>query len=269
MKTLTLFDRSRMMWKQVVTLLSNTNAGRYLLPALIVVWGPLSAWAQVSKQVELYRWVAFPIEASGAASGAAKWDVQGFCDWTHNRDGIKRTSLLWYSGSGDTYVYRFGVSFEGRWTGVTSSPVATLEVGSTGSLRETPATPDVRTFAALEAVASEWSERGGWLHLWMWGKGEYAGWEHWSTMTSDQAIDAGLAAIPDRLMMSEDRFRRRDRAWRQKDMASDEDIVTEIPRWAKRGVAAIYGRIIDRQDGGSDIWPNRTAIKSVIASIDQ
>ena len=32
--------------------------------------------------------------------------------------------------------------------------------------------PDVRTFAALEAVASEWSERGGWLHLWMWGKGD-------------------------------------------------------------------------------------------------
>lgn len=32
--------------------------------------------------------------------------------------------------------------------------------------------PDLRTFAALETAAEEWSERGGWLHLWMWGKGE-------------------------------------------------------------------------------------------------
>jgi hypothetical protein len=46
-----------------------------------------------------------------------------------------------------------------------------FEVDSTGGLRTAPAAPDVRTFAALEAAASEWSERGGWLHLWMWGKG--------------------------------------------------------------------------------------------------
>jgi hypothetical protein len=62
-------------------------------------------------------------------------------------------------------------------------------------------------------------------------------------MTSDSAIDAGLAAIPDRPMMSEDRFRRRDGAWPQKDMRSDDDILKEIPRWATRGVAAIYGRL--------------------------
>jgi hypothetical protein len=422
--------------------------------------------AQVSKQVELYQWVDFPIEAPGAASGVAKWDVQGSCNWTHDGVAVERTSLLWYSGSGDIYVYRFGASLEGRWTGVTSSPIAaldglqlTVEVGrssnpkrigwsgqqpeeptawahqrgtdgelvkctpilimmpgvhtwfddlakmravvaefndnhgfngghlstigrgwfeadSTGRLRSAPASPDVRTFVALEAAASEWSERGGWLHLWMWGKGDngdfanlpggyngvqsrrinryiaarlgpvpgwsmgigwdvefwadrkkikwwlddlvpqlggwhhwighrysdsdigrgrdpdptnqgkylargiawntlrsgreqYAGWEHWSTTTSDRAIDAGLAAVPDRPMMSEDRFRRRDGAWRQKDMGSDDDILTEIPRWATRGVAAIYGRLIDGRDGGSDIWPNRAAIKKVIASIDE
>ena len=250
-----------------------------------------------------------------------------------------------------------------------------FEVDSTDSLRTAPAAPDVRTFAALEAAASEWSERGGWLHLWMWGKGDngdfsnlpggyngaqsrrinryiaarlgpvpgwsmgigwdvefwadlteikwwlddlapqlggwhhwighrysdsdigqgrdpdpankgkylprgitwntirsgreqYAGWEHWSTMTSDSAIDAGLAAVPDRPMISEDRFRRRDHAWRQKDMRSDDDILTEIPRWATRGVAAIYGRLIDSSDGGSDVWPNRAAIKAVIESTD-
>ena len=251
-----------------------------------------------------------------------------------------------------------------------------FEVDSTDSLRSAPVVPDVRTFAALEAAASEWSERGGWLHLWMWGKGDhgdfshlpggyngsesrrinryiaarlgpvpgwsmgigwdvefwadrtklnwwlddlvpqlggwhhwighrysdsnigqgrdpdpankgnylsrgiswntfrsgreqYAGWEHWSTMTSDRAIEAGLAAIPDRPMMSEDRFRRRDNAWRQKDMRSDDDILSEIPRWATRGVAAIYGRLIDSSDGGSDVWPNRAAIKAVIESIDE
>jgi hypothetical protein len=40
------------------------------------------------------------------------------------------------------------------------------------------------------------------------GDEQYAGWEHWPTLTSDRAIDAGLAAIPDRPMMSEDRFRK-------------------------------------------------------------
>ncbi len=420
----------------------------------------------LSKQVELYHWVDFPVEAPGAAVGVAKWDVEGSCVWVHADSGARRTSLLWYSGSDDTYVYRFGGSLQGRWTGVTSSPTAALDglqltvdvmpssnpkrvgwsgrrrdeptawahqkgpegelvkrtpilimmpdvhrwhddpasmrafvaefsdnhgfngghistigrswfdAGSTGSLHTAPATPDVRTFAALEVAASEWSERGGWLHLWMWGKGDsgdfsnlpggyngpqsrrinryvaarlgpvpgwsmgigwdvefwadetrlkwwlddlipqlggwhhwiglrysdsdigqgrdpdpankgeylargiawntlragdeqYAGWEHWSTTTRDGAIAAGLAAIPDRPMMSEDRFRRRDNAWRQKDMHADDDILKEIPRWATRGVAAIYGRLIDRRDGGSDIWPNKAAIKAVIESVDE
>ena len=51
-------------------------------------------------------------------------------------------------------------------------------------------------------------------------------------------------------------------------MPSDDDILTEIPRWATRGVAAIYGRFIDSSDGGSDVWPNRAAIKAVIESIE-
>jgi hypothetical protein len=409
--------------------------------------------------------VDFAIEAPGAAGGIGKWDVEGSCLWTHQDGGTQRTSLLWYSGSGDTYIYRFGGSLPGRWTGVTRSLVAALdglrltvevtpsrnpnrtgwsgqqpgkptawahqrgpggqlvkrtpilimmpgiqrwfddlasmrrfiaefndnhgfngghistigrawfEAESTGSLRAAPAVPDVRTFAALEAVASEWSERGGWLHLWMWGKGDsgdfsklpgghegeesrrinryiaarlgpvpgwsmgigwdvefwadqtklewwlddlipqlggwhhwighrysdsdigkgrdpdpankgeynargvtwntlrpgdeqYAGWEHWATMTSDREINAGLAKVPDRPMMSEDRFRRRDNAWRQKDMHSDAQILEEIPRWATRGVAAIYGRLIDRKDGGSDVWPNKAAIKAVIGGLD-
>ena len=95
------------------------------------------------------------------------------------------------------------------------------------------------------------------------------GWEHWSTTTSDGAIAAGLAAIPDRPMMSEDRFRRRDNAWRQKDMHADDDILKKIPRWATRGVAAIYGRLIDRREGGSDIWSNKAAIKTVIKSVGE
>lgn len=437
-----------------------------LLVALLLTCHPLPASAQQSKEVELYHWVDFPIKAPNAASGVARWDVEGSCTWTHEGSSVRHTSLLWYSGSGDTYVYRFGGSLQGRWTGATDSPVAALdglkmtvevtpssnpkrtgwsgrrsdeptawthqqgpegalvkctpilimmpgvrhwfddpvrmrafiaefndnhgfngghistigrgwfEVDSTGSLRTAPAAPDVNTFAALEAAAAEWSERGGWLHLWMWGKGDsgdfanlpggyegaqsrrinryvaarlgpvpgwsmglgwdvefwadrakikwwlddlipqlggwhhwighrysdsdigqgidpdpankgrylargitwntlrpgnqqYAGYEHWATMTSDRAIEAGLAAIPDRPMMSEDRFRRRDNAWRQKDMHTDDAILKEIPRWATRGVAAIYGRLIDSKDGGGDIWPNKAAIKAVIDSIDE
>ena len=437
-----------------------------LLVGLILVCGALSTSAELSRKVELYHWVDFPIEAPGAASGVAKWDVEGSCLWTHENDTIQRTSLLWYSGSGDTYIYRFGGSLQGHWTGTTSSTVAALdglrltvqvvpssdpkrigwsgqradeptawahqkgpdgelvkctpilimmpgaqhwfddpskmrafvaefndhhgfngghistigrgwfEVDSTDGLRSAPAAPDVRTFAALEAAAFEWSERGGWLHLWMWGKGgsgdfaglpggyngnrsrrinryiaarlgpvpgwsmgigwdvefwvdeaklkwwlddligqlggwhhwighrysdsdigqgkdpdpanrgeylsrgiawntlrsgreQYAGWEHWSTMTSASEIDAGLAAVPDRPMMSEDRFRQRESNWPQKDLRCDDAILKEIPRWATRGVAAIYGRLFVSDDGGSDVWPNKAAIKAVIESIDE
>jgi hypothetical protein len=90
----------------------------------------------LSKQVELYHWVDFPLEAPGAADGLARWDVEGSCFWTHE-SGAQRTSLLWYSGSGDTYVYRFGGSFQGRWTGTTTSPVAALD-GLTLTVDVTP-----------------------------------------------------------------------------------------------------------------------------------
>jgi len=235
---------------------------RYFLVGFIFACFTLPASAHLSKEVELYHWVDFPIEAPEAAVGIAKWDVEGSCIWTHANGAIRRPSLLWYSGSGDTYVYRFGGSFQGRWRGVTSSPVTALdkkeltvevtpssnpkrigwsgqrsgeptawahqkgpdgelvkctpilimmpgvqhwfnnsvrmrtfvaefndnhgfngghlstigrdwfEVGSTGRLRAAAASPNTRTFDAIEAAASEWSERGGWFHLWMWGKGE-------------------------------------------------------------------------------------------------
>jgi hypothetical protein len=253
---------------------------------------------------------------------------------------------------------------------------AWFDAESTGNLRTVPEAPDPRTFAALEAAASEWSERGGWLHLWMWGKGEsgdfanlpggydgprsrrlnrylaarlapvpgwslgigwdvefwaeekklrwwlddliprlggwhhwighrysdsdigqgrdpepanrgeylsrglvwstlrpgneqYAGWEHWCTLTSNREIDAGVAAFPDRPMMSEDRFRQREGAWPQKDLRSDDDVLKEIPRWASRGVAAIYGRLMDPGAEGSETWPNKAAIKEVIEQIEE
>ncbi|MEJ2705586.1 MAG: hypothetical protein P8Z79_24365 [Sedimentisphaerales bacterium] len=412
-----------------------------LLVGFIFACSTFPASAQLSKKVEIYHWVDFSIEAPEAATGVAKWDVDGSCIWTHESGVTKRISLLWYSGSHDTYVYRFGGSLQGRWTGVTSSRVAALDdleltvevtpssnpkrigwsgrllgkptawahqrgpdgelvkctpilimmpsvrlwfddparmrafvaefkdnhgfngghvstigrdwfgVDSTGSVHEAAESPDVRTFGAIEAAASEWSERGGWLHVWMWGKGyngdfsklpggyngarsrrinryiaarlgpvpgwsmgigwdvefwvnrtklewwlddlipqlggwhhwighrysdsdigqgrdpdpanegkylprgiawntlrssdeQYAGWEHWSTITSDSAINTGLSVVPDRPMMSEDRFRRRENAWPQKDMHSDDDILKEISRWANRGVGAIYGRLI-------------------------
>jgi hypothetical protein len=432
-----------------------------VLAGLALACGTFSALGQWSQEVELYHWVDFPIDVPDALTDLEKWDVQGSCRWTHEDGVTRRTSLLWYSGSGTTYVYRFGASLQGRWTGTTTSPIKALdgqeltvdvapssnpdrtgwsgplpeeltawarqqgsegelvkrtpilimmpnvqswhddlpamrafvaefndthgfngghiatigrgwfEADSVGNLRTAPPAPDVRTFAALEAAAAEWSERGGWLHLWMWGKGaggdfsnlpgdhdgvmsrrinryiaarlgpvpgwsmgigwdvefwidepklkwwlddlipqlggwhhwighrysdsnlglgidpepsnkgeylprgiawntlrpgneQYAGWEHWSTLTSDHAIDAGLKAVPDRPMMSEDRFRRREGAWPEKDLGSDDEILREIPRWANRGVAAIYGRLLDRGSDGSEVWPNRAAIKAVI-----
>ena len=49
---------------------------------------------------------------------------------------------------------------------------AWFNAATAGKLGDAPPEPDPRTFAAIEAAAAEWSERGGWLHLWMWGKGE-------------------------------------------------------------------------------------------------
>lgn len=69
-------------------------------------------------------------------------------------------------------------------------------------------------------------------------------------------------------MMSEDRFRRREGVWPQKDLRSDDDILKEIPRWATRGVGAVYGRLLDRNVEGSETWPNRAAIKTVIESMN-
>jgi hypothetical protein len=53
--------------------------------------------------------------------------VEGSCLWTHETAPLNARAWLWYSGSGDTYVYRFGGSLPGRWTGTTSSPVAALD----------------------------------------------------------------------------------------------------------------------------------------------
>jgi hypothetical protein len=103
------------------------NRIAWLLAGILLASGTLSASAQWSQQVELYHWVDFPIEAPGAADGIDKWDVEGSCVWTHESGAVRRTSLLWYSGSKDTYVYRFGGSLPGRWTGTTRSPVAALD----------------------------------------------------------------------------------------------------------------------------------------------
>ncbi len=236
------------------------------IATIVAVFGlsceSMLAAAHALKKVELYRWVDFAIEAPGAASGIDRWEVEGSCVWKHEATGQERKSTLWYSGSGDVYVFRFGGSFPGRWRGATRSAVSALDgldlavevvpsvnpkrsgwsgqlrgaptawahqrgpdgelmkrtpvlimmpevrswqddlsgmrsfvaefndrhgfngghiatVGrgwfqadSTDDLHDAPAVPDVRTFVALEAAASEWSDRGGWLHLWMWGKGE-------------------------------------------------------------------------------------------------
>ncbi len=434
--------------------------------ACTLLWTASSALAQLEKEVELYRWVDFELVAPEAATGVAKWDVDGHCSWIHEDGQQRRTSLVWYCGVGDSYIFRFGGALPGRWTGTSRSSVAALDgvelavsvtpssnpdrVGwsgwkqdeprawahhrgpsgelakrtpilvmmpnvrtwhddlahmrafvaefneahgfngghistigrswfdadSAGNLRDASPTPDPRTFAALEAAASEWTDRGGWLHLWMWGKGsggnpsnlpggyagpasqrlnryiaarlgpvpgwsmgigwdvefwadraliewwlndlvsqldlwhhwvglrysdsdtgqgadpepanrgkyrdrgiawntilpaqqQYAGWEHWRTETDDRAIAAAASAFPDRPMMSEDRFRRRDGKWPQKDFGADDEVLVEIPRWAEHGIGAIYGRLIDSQTQASDVWPNRSAIRATIERVEK
>jgi len=439
-----------------------------MLRLLAAVLLSISSPGEIHKEVELYRWVDFEFSAPGAASGITRWDVAGTCTWTHtSKSGTtQRTSLVWYSGNADTYVFRFGASLPGRWTGKTRSPISKLDghelrvtvlpptnpnrtgwsgsfqseptawahqkgpegklakrtpilimmpdvqrwhddhsimrkfvaefnenhgfngghistighawfdASSSDDLSKTPATPDIRTFAALETAAREWSDRGGWLHLWMWGKGDsgdfaelpggyngpvsrrinrylaarlgpvpgwslglgwdvefwadeqklkwwldeiipnlggwhhwvghrysdsdigrghdpepankgeylergikwntlrpgteqYAGWEHWATTTSDAALDAARKVFADRPMLSEDRFRQRQGAWRQKDMRADDDILREIPRWATRGIGAIYGRLLEPGTNGSEPWPNKAEIKALITKLER
>ena len=71
---------------------------------------PAPCATSLSREVELYHWVDFPIEASWTATGTARWNVEGACTWTHEDGTARRTSLLWYSGSRETYVYRSGRS---------------------------------------------------------------------------------------------------------------------------------------------------------------
>jgi hypothetical protein len=93
------------------------NRIAWLLAGILLASGTLTASAQWSQQVELYHWVDFSVEAPGAAEDIDKWDVKGSCVWTHESGTVRRISLLWHSGSKDTYVYRFGGSLLGRWTG--------------------------------------------------------------------------------------------------------------------------------------------------------
>ena len=88
-------------------------------------------------------------------------------------------------------------------------------------------------------------------------------------MTSDAEIDALRKVFADRPAMSEDRFRQREGAWRQKDLRSDEQILREIPRWAERGVGAIYGRLLQSSTEGSEPWPNKAEIKAAIRKIEE
>ncbi len=94
--------------------ITKINCIAWLLASIVLASESLSASAQWSKQVELYHWVDFPIEAPGAADGIDKWDVEGSCVRTHESGAVRRTSRLWYSGSKDTYVCRFGGSLQGR-----------------------------------------------------------------------------------------------------------------------------------------------------------
>jgi hypothetical protein len=119
------------------------------------------------------------------------------------------------------------------------------------------------------ANKGEYLERGIKWNTLRPGSEQYAGWEHWATTTTDTAIEAARKVFPDRPTLSEDRFRQRQGAWRQKDMRADEDILREIPRWAARGVGAIYGRLLDPRTHGSEPWPNKSEIKALITKLEQ
>src|SRR5688572_6560409 len=94
--------------------------------AIISLCATFNVSGQLAKTVELYHWCDFQVDVPKAASGVAKWDVEGSCLWTHESGTVRRTSLVWYSGSNNTYIYRFGASLPGRWTGKTTSSVAAL-----------------------------------------------------------------------------------------------------------------------------------------------
>lgn len=119
------------------------------------------------------------------------------------------------------------------------------------------------------ANKGEYLERGREWNTLRGGGEQYAGWEHWCTTTSDSKIDAARLAFPDRPLLSEDRFRQRTGKWREKDLRADEDVLREIPRWAKRGVGAIYGRLLEAGTKGSEPWPNKAEINALIGSLEE
>ena len=127
MSIATLLNRTRALRRNADAFAIHRMRRTGALAGVILACVAVAASADLSKQVELYQWVDFPVKAPGAAAGVAKWDVEGSCTWTYQDGSTRRTSLLWYSGSGDTYVYRFGGSLPGRWKGITRSPVAALD----------------------------------------------------------------------------------------------------------------------------------------------
>ena len=54
-----------------------------LVIGFVFACSTLPASAQLSKEVELYHWVDFSIEAPEGAAGLAKWDAEGSYIWTH------------------------------------------------------------------------------------------------------------------------------------------------------------------------------------------
>jgi hypothetical protein len=94
MKRSVFLNRAGALWHKPFAAFRCTEEAKRFLVVFFFACSTLPASAQFSKKVELYHWVDFSIEAPRAATGIAKWDVEGSCIWTHENGAVKRRSLL-------------------------------------------------------------------------------------------------------------------------------------------------------------------------------
>jgi hypothetical protein len=210
-------------------------------------------------EVEQYRWYDFEINATGI--GGNLFDAEANVTWTHENTATSLNGSVFYNGSGDTFIFRFGAELQGEWTGNTTSNISGLNglnflvnvtepsngsrTGWSGQIEDEPTAwarqsgpnatltkrtpilvmwdqpgiyyndlqkmrdnisefldehgfngvhfgvnagwfnvtllnesdvppsatePDIQTFVVLEELLKEVVDRGGWVHIWMWGQ---------------------------------------------------------------------------------------------------
>lgn len=104
--------------------------------------------------VELYHWHDFYVNAPTAVGNL--FDIEADIDWTHEDAVTVRESQCFYSGTGTTFVFRFGAEKAGKWTGVTTSAQPELD-GLTFHTAVTPLLNPVRSgYHVFDAANPTW-----------------------------------------------------------------------------------------------------------------